>query len=89
MRRDFEDPIYKDWRIKVYKRDKFKCQMPGCKKKNRGLNAHHIQKWASASTLRYDIDNGITLCRMCHERVTGHEQHYQRLFQDIVRRKNG
>lgn len=88
MKRDFDDPVYKKWRIDVYKRDKFTCQMPGCKHK-KNLNAHHIQKWASASMLRYDVDNGITLCRGCHGRVTGHEQHYQRLFQDIVRKNNG
>ena len=88
MKRDYNDPVYKKWRVDVYKRDKFKCQMPGCKNKKR-LNAHHIQKWASASMLRYDIDNGITLCKGCHDRVTGHEEHYQRLFQDIVRKNNG
>jgi 5-methylcytosine-specific restriction endonuclease McrA len=88
MRRDYSDPVYKDWRIKVYKRDKFTCQMPGCKCKKR-LNAHHIQKWASASTLRYDVDNGLTLCKNCHDKVTGHEQHYQGLFQQIVRKNNG
>jgi hypothetical protein len=88
MRRDYSDPVYKDWRIKVYKRDKFTCQMPGCNCKKR-LNAHHIQKWASASTLRYDVDNGLTLCKNCHDKVTGHEQHYQRLFQQIVRKNNG
>lgn len=88
MKRDFDDPVYKKWRIDVYKRDKFRCQMPGCKC-NKNLNAHHIQKWASASMLRYDVDNGITLCRGCHGRVTGREQHYQRLFQDIVRKNNG
>jgi 5-methylcytosine-specific restriction endonuclease McrA len=86
-KRDFNDPVYKSWRTKVYKRDKFTCQMPGCKKK-KYLNAHHIQKWASASTLRFDIDNGITLCYGCHKKVTGHEQHYQILFQNIVRNNN-
>lgn len=88
MKRNFDDPVYKKWRIDVYKRDGFKCQMPGCRI-TRNLNAHHIQKWASASMLRYDIDNGITLCRKCHKEVTGNEEHYQRLFQDMIRKKNG
>jgi len=88
MRRNYDDPVYKDWRIKVYKRDDFKCQMPGCKSKKR-LNAHHIQKWASASALRFDVDNGITLCYWCHKKVTGHESIYQSLFQSIVRKNNG
>ena len=62
--------------------------MPGCKSKKR-LNAHHIQKWASASALRFDVDNGITLCYWCHKKVTGHESIYQSLFQSIVRKNNG
>ena len=68
---------------KVYSRDKFQCQMPGCKSKYR-LQAHHIKKWSSAAILRYDVDNGITLCRSCHERITGHEHAYQSLFSQIV-----
>ena len=88
MRRDYNDPVYRDWRVQVYKRDKFTCQMPGCSYK-KYLNAHHIQKWASASMLRYDVDNGLTLCKSCHDKVTGHEQHYQGLFQQIVRKNNG
>lgn len=87
-KRDFNDPIYRDWRNKVFARDNRQCQMPGCRKKKH-LNAHHIQKWASASTLRFDVDNGITLCYGCHKRVTGHESMYQSLFQGIVRKNNG
>ena len=62
--------------------------MPNCKSKKR-LHAHHITKWASASSLRYDVDNGITLCYNCHKEVTGHENIYESLFRDIVRNKNG
>ena len=85
--RDYNDQVYKDWRKKVYKRDKFKCQMPGCKSK-RYLQAHHIRKWSSASMLRYDVSNGITLCRKCHESISGQEHLYESLFMEIVR-KNG
>ncbi len=28
MKRNYEDPVYKEWRKKVYARDRFKCQMP-------------------------------------------------------------
>ena len=40
MRRNYDDPVYKDWRKKVYKRDGIKCQMPKCSSKYR-LQAHH------------------------------------------------
>ena len=32
--RNYKDPIYDDWRTRVYKRDSHKCQMPGCSAKN-------------------------------------------------------
>ena len=60
MRRNYDDPVYAEWRKRIFSRDKHKCQMPGCGYK-RALNAHHIKRWADAPYLRYDVDNGITL----------------------------
>ena len=59
--------------------------MPGCDYK-RALNAHHIVKGADAAHLRFDEDNGITLCYRCHKQVTGAEAQYAPLFMDIVRK---
>ena len=87
MRRNYEDPVYKDWRMKVYKRDKFTCQMPSCGYK-KYLQAHHIKRWSSASILRYDVHYRITLCKNCHKKVTGSEQYYESLFMEIVRKKH-
>ena len=67
MARDFDDPVYKDWRKKVLNRDSYKCQMPGCKRKGRRMQVHHIQKWSTASSLRFEVSNGITLCWDCHK----------------------
>ncbi len=88
MRRNYSDPVYKDWRKKVYKRDGFRCQMPGCKSKYK-IQAHHIKKWSRAAILRYDVDNGITLCKTCHDSIGRSESHYETLFQQIVNQKNG
>ena len=53
-------------RNKIYERDKYKCQHCG----NGGkLNVHHIKSWAEYPSKRYDIDNGITLCRDCHAKL--------------------
>ena len=60
--------------------------MPGCKSKFK-LQAHHIKKWSSAAILRYDIDNGITLCKSCHDSINGLESHYESLFTDIINSK--
>lgn len=84
MKRDYNDPVYKEWRKSVYKRDGHKCQMPGCNSKYR-IQAHHIKKWSSASTLRYDVSNGITLCSKCHNSINGQEHLYEPLFMEIVR----
>lgn len=83
MKRNYNDPAYKKFRTDVLKRDNFKCQMPGCKSK-KNLHVHHIQTWAGASSLRYEKNNGITLCRYCHNSITGKESHYQHLFREIV-----
>ena len=45
--RDFDDPIYKEWRKRVLQRDKHKCQMPGCKRRGKRMQTHHIRKWSS------------------------------------------
>ena len=40
--RNYDDPVYKDFRLKVLKRDKFKCKMPGCKNK-KNLQRHRFK----------------------------------------------
>ena len=51
-----------EWSKAVKERDGFKCQYCG---KTEYLNAHHIFS-RSNFTVRWDLDNGITLCSGCH-----------------------
>ena len=82
-----EDPGYEEFRQAVLKRDKHKCQMPGCTRKTRKwLQVHHIVPYSVAAYLRTDPDNGITLWFGCHKRIGGKETYYGRLFLDIVKR---
>ena len=83
--RNYNDPVYKEVRKRVLKRDKHKCQMPDCKKKRR-LNVHHIERWVDAASLRYETFNMITLCRTCHDLIKDKESHYAPLFMGIVRK---
>ena len=55
---------YKKWRMLVYLRDNFTCQI--CRKRGVYLEAHHIKSFYCFPKLRYKLDNGVTLCRECH-----------------------
>ena len=82
-RRDWSDPAYAKWRKDIRKRDRYKCQWPGCGGKKR-LEVHHIKRWSSAPGLRYSINNGITLCRSCHQKIKGSEETYEAFFLKIL-----
>lgn len=83
--RDWNSPQYKEWRQSVYKRDNYQCQYPGCHSR-RSLTAHHIRKWSDVPTLRYNVDNGITLCWRHHRHIKSNEEYYVSIFMEIVRR---
>lgn len=53
---------YRKWRNTVVERDG-KCDICGSTKK---LEAHHIKKYEPYPELRYELSNGITLCKNCH-----------------------
>jgi hypothetical protein len=83
MKRNYNDPIYKKWRLQVYTRDNWKCQWPYCDQSKK-LNAHHILKWADNPGLRYLVSNGITLCHKHHKMITGLESIYSSIFLKIL-----
>lgn len=53
------------WRKAVYHRDNYTCQCCGVHGST-DLNAHHIMNWKDNPDLRFDVNNGITLCESCH-----------------------
>jgi len=57
---------YQDWRHNVMLRDGFACAR--CGDVNGPLHAHHIKHWARYVDLRFEVSNGLTLCRDCHAR---------------------
>ena len=59
------DKRYMDWRSKVFERDSWTCQT--CGKRGCYLEPHHIKGWAKYPELRYEVNNGVSLCYECHK----------------------
>lgn len=55
---------YRIWRESVFKRDDYTCQE--CGKRGVELQADHVKPFAYHPKLRFDINNGRTLCIDCH-----------------------
>jgi len=86
--RNIDSEEYKEWRKAVLKRDKNRCQMPGCTyRRKRHLQVHHIQRWADSPWLRFEVQNGITLCKACHYSIRNNERFYISTFMGIVEGK--
>lgn len=77
------DMAYKEWRYQVYKRDRHTCRINNqdCIKK---VIAHHILPWRDFPELRYEVNNGITLCLAHHPRKRAEEKRLIPFFQGLV-----
>jgi hypothetical protein len=58
---------YKTWARLVKERDNFTCQI--CGKSGVWLESDHIKSWALYPELRFDLANGRTLCKDCHQKT--------------------
>jgi hypothetical protein len=56
---------HREWSKAVYARDKWTCQKCGFNDHHK-IIAHHIVEFSKDASLRFDVSNGITLCRSCH-----------------------
>jgi hypothetical protein len=65
------DPEVREWRIAVLERDQYQCRQCGSREK---LHAHHLIPWSICTTLRTVVQNGLTVCELCHYQLHG-KQH--------------
>lgn len=66
--REMNTRKYKDWRKAVLLRDGNRCCRCGS---TEGLHAHHIKSYKDHPSLRYTVENGITLCESHHYEAHG------------------
>lgn len=59
---------YHEWRTRVYQRDRYCCRMCRVKCRSGNITAHHVLPFKTHPTVRYDLSNGLTLCRSCHKK---------------------
>ncbi len=82
IRKSFE---LQNWRMKIFERDKFLCQMPDCDKTERYLHAHHIKTFSKNPDWRTEIFNGLTLCKKCHNKTKWKEEKFENMFLEIIK----
>lgn len=69
----------KKWRVAVFKRDDYTCK--ACGIRGGYLEAHHILPFAFFPEKRYEIDNGMTMCRECHNKTKTDFKKMRRLYE--------
>lgn len=78
------DNGYNTWKKDVLKRDNYTCQLCGKTGEETILNVHHIERYADNEKLRTDINNGITLCCNCHNKIFNKEKEYEEYFKKLI-----
>ncbi len=60
----------KEWRLAVFERDNWTCCECGARSAKGNyvrIEAHHVKPFATFPELRVRVDNGMTLCKKCHD----------------------
>ncbi len=63
---------YKAWRKAVFEHDNYTCQH--CGQRGGDLEADHIKQFAYYVDLRFELENGRTLCKECHKKTDTHSR---------------
>jgi hypothetical protein len=77
---------FREWRNAIFNRDDYTCQQCGARSKAGQpitIYPHHIKSFTYYPELRFDINNGLTVCGECHKLLTA----WQILSKEIHRGK--
>ena len=77
------DTSHREWSRNVKNRDGWKCRIANADCDGR-LESHHILSYKEHPELRYEVNNGITLCHAHHPRGRAEEKRLSPYFQDLV-----
>ena len=69
---------YRLWREALFARDNWTCQE--CGYKGNDIEAHHIKMWTKNEHLTFEVWNGITLCKKCHDLTYGKEEKFEAIY---------
>lgn len=58
--------IYKNWKLNIFKKNNFRCVLCNTNKSGQ-LQAHHILPKRDFPDFVFELWNGVTLCKECHE----------------------
>ena len=77
------DGRYREWMKAVKNRDNWTCRIAdnNC---NGRLEAHHILRWSKHPELRYEVNNGISLCHFHHPLEINDEVRLSPYFMELV-----
>jgi len=62
---------FKKWKKEVLERDNHTCRKCGNTNRSNSyvlIHAHHVKPFATFPELRFEISNGLTLCKKCHDK---------------------
>lgn len=62
--------------------DVYKINNKDC---NGRLEAHHIIRWSTHPKLRYEVNNGISLCAFHHPLKINDEKRLAPLFRELIK----
>lgn len=63
------DPKMAAWSKEVLERDGHHCRWPECSEHGEHVRGHHINEKSQRPDLKYNVDNGVAMCPVHHDRL--------------------